>query len=74
MHCNRIILLFTYNLPIILWGSEVQSNHSLLGMPGLFDTKVHAVEASQIPVELKGLTSMPLSGDCSLGTARVPDP
>lgn len=58
---------------MILWGSEFQSNQSFLGMLGLFDTKVHAVKAGQIHVELKSLTFMPLFGDCSLGTARVPD-
>lgn len=76
MPCTVIELFLSFHiiLPIILWSSEIQSNQSVLGMPGLFDAKVYAVEASQIAMELKSLTSKPLSGDCSLGTARVPDP
>lgn len=76
MPCTIIELFLSFHiiLPIILWGSEVQSNQSVLGMPGLFDAKVYAVEVSQISVESKSLTSKPLLGYCSLGTARVPDP
>lgn len=87
--CTVIELFLSFHmiLPIILWGSEVQSNVGQIKCGAVRFRAispfwgcqvclmpVYAVEASQIPVELKSLTSKPLSGDCSLGTARVPDP
>ena len=73
VHCDRHIIVFSYNSVNDPVGQGTTLGFRAVDFcwnPGRLDSKVHALETSQILVDLKSVTSEHLPGDSQSGDCQ----